>query len=821
MTDSSDSLDADDFEDEGSVSSRGEVDSLNELRSMNRLLRELTAPRLAYLSLQNNPVLEYCEARDILGLLRRNTVLHSVDLQNAVGRLNGVILLKEMAAASVKIRTGLEHITHLNLARNNLGMEGARKVRTVLEFNRTLTSLDVSSNAFGDEGIYIIAHGLKSNSSLRYLSVARNDFGSAGARYLAKMLMGDRAHRMDAMWRSRAEHVSPRVRSRENSDDEGADDGSGADDSSDGDDDEVVDPRGGPTESRPLAWSAGGASLGAQASGPIGASWPGAAVERRPRRRRRGRRGDGGSDSDDDDAFAVWRGRFRRGTARRDHRRTSGAPASAAAAHVSVGGRGAPSGRSGAGFHAMRPYVDSATSGMEAEDADDLHGRRGGARRMRGRNRSHLASSATDGALLLVAPEILAATAEAEAVMAASAAAAAAEVSITAVMTPPSFIDDVDVDGGAGTLGEGYLEDDEEGRFLDDDDEETKENALEQERLKGVLGQELRAQEERERRQRATSRRLLRVLDAASGSSESSEDVSDELQPLEQRPADADSSEEAETEESSDDEISEDREFAVEMGFPPNTTLRVLKIGMNRIGGKGAEYFSKALRFNHSLAAIYFNGCFVGVKGSVALARALAVNRGVRVVNLWGNRVTDEGVVAIAAVLEKYNRTLTSINLGNNLVGEPGCRALGRAVVANGGLRSVRLAWNAANGRGLEHLCSALARPACSLSTLDLGNNSLTAEDFAVLLGALRSGNSLRSLTLSWNPLLGACELGELVRLSRLARLDLSSVNLSAAAGESIGRAMCERPLPPLALILESNWWSGVQPLVAKLAKQI
>jgi hypothetical protein len=194
---------------------------------------------------------------------------------------------------------------------------------------------------------------------------------------------------------------------------------------------------------------------------------------------------------------------------------------------------------------------------------------------------------------------------------------------------------------------------------------------------------------------------------------------------------------------------------------------------------------------------------------SVVVARALAaIGAGTAEVDLWGAGLTDPQVATVLDAVRCSRSSIRTVDLGCNTIGEEalhalelllalgdvqelklggnsiGDLALARIVKAmprtRGGVELMSLEANCLTDAGVEHLCSFLTTDGCrSLTSLNLANNSLTAEAANALLAALSEGKSrMRELRMRRNSVgdLGVFALASLLRRDscHLETLDVS-----------------------------------------------
>lgn len=65
------------------------------------------------------------------------------------------------------------------MAKNKLGLEGAKHLAGAIKFMKELTKLDLSENEIGDSGIKEIINTCKDYASLEYLDVSGNNIGKS------------------------------------------------------------------------------------------------------------------------------------------------------------------------------------------------------------------------------------------------------------------------------------------------------------------------------------------------------------------------------------------------------------------------------------------------------------------------------------------------------------------------------------------------------------------------------------------------------------------------------------------------------------------
>jgi hypothetical protein len=107
---------------------------------------------------------------------------------------------------------------------------------------------------------------------------------------------------------------------------------------------------------------------------------------------------------------------------------------------------------------------------------------------------------------------------------------------------------------------------------------------------------------------------------------------------------------------------------------------------------------------------------------------------------LWGKELDDDDLRAIAVEL-RVNTTLTSLDLGNDLISDAGAASLAEALKVNTALKELNISANSILDVGGASLAKALTVNT-TLTKLDLGSNSIGDAGAASLADALRINNA-------------------------------------------------------------------------------
>ncbi|KAL7868770.1 hypothetical protein SRHO_G00101540 [Serrasalmus rhombeus] len=185
------------------------------------------------------------------------------------------------------------------------------------------------------------------------------------------------------------------------------------------------------------------------------------------------------------------------------------------------------------------------------------------------------------------------------------------------------------------------------------------------------------------------------------------------------------------------------------------SSLRVLNLSSNKLKDSGVKLLSAGLENKHcKLEILKLFNCSITEEGCAALVSALKSNPShLRELNLNSNKPGESGVKLLSDLLKDPHCKLETLKLFNCCIAEEGCAALVSALKANPShLRELNLNFNEPGKSGVKLLSDLLKDPHCKLEKLQLFNCSITEDDCAALVSALKSNSShLRELNLNYN----------------------------------------------------------------------
>ncbi|XP_049328795.1 NLR family CARD domain-containing protein 3-like [Astyanax mexicanus] len=183
--------------------------------------------------------------------------------------------------------------------------------------------------------------------------------------------------------------------------------------------------------------------------------------------------------------------------------------------------------------------------------------------------------------------------------------------------------------------------------------------------------------------------------------------------------------------------------------------LRELNLNYNDPGDSGVKLLSHLLKDPHfKLEKLQLEDCSITGEGCAALVSALKLNPShLRELNLNDNNPGDSGVKLLSDLLKDPHFKLEKLQLEDCSITGEDCAALVSALKLNPShLRELNLSSNNPGDSGVKLLSDLLKDPHFKLEKLQLEDCSITGEDCAALVSALKLNPShLRELNLNLN----------------------------------------------------------------------
>ena len=161
-------------------------------------------------------------------------------------------------------------------------------------------------------------------------------------------------------------------------------------------------------------------------------------------------------------------------------------------------------------------------------------------------------------------------------------------------------------------------------------------------------------------------------------------------------------------------------------------------------------------------------------EGIGCISDALTKTKYLKTLSLAGNELDDAAGVYFLENGIARNKSVTRLDLSQNLLGNDTAMAIGRFLSQSNVLSELSLRWNNIRGEGVCCLARGIRRSQL-LSTIDLGWNMMKSEGGFAIAEAIATNSSLRRVDLSQNGI--GAEAGvliaEAVRTSRMKALEM------------------------------------------------
>jgi len=149
--------------------------------------------------------------------------------------------------------------------------------------------------------------------------------------------------------------------------------------------------------------------------------------------------------------------------------------------------------------------------------------------------------------------------------------------------------------------------------------------------------------------------------------------------------------------------------------------VRVLKLDFNKIGSNGVKHIADALAFNTKLVNVSMAHCGICEKGGASLARVISKEGGVKILNVEGNELGNNGIAAFAIGLAT-NPRLTKLNIADNKFdgSEAHMTALCQGLKGCKTLSSINMDGNLIGDNGLRFMLTHMHKDCTHIYDLDV-----------------------------------------------------------------------------------------------------
>jgi WD40 repeat protein/Ran GTPase-activating protein (RanGAP) involved in mRNA processing and transport len=215
------------------------------------------------------------------------------------------------------------------------------------------------------------------------------------------------------------------------------------------------------------------------------------------------------------------------------------------------------------------------------------------------------------------------------------------------------------------------------------------------------------------------------------------------------------------------------------------------------IGDEGARALAEALKTNKTLKVLRLGSNRIGSAGAIALAKMLEANNSIELLDLHWNDIGDAGAKALAQVLRSHPK-LTTLEVEHNGIGKDGGAALIEAWRHSQRLMYFGLWKNPIGSDENASLLAAGLKNNRTLTTLMIGGCDFGKEGLITLFESLKTNNVLRILNIYAHPAMGANPevmeaLADMLAVNKaLVDLNIANSGINADGMKGLARGLKE-----------------------------
>jgi Ran GTPase-activating protein (RanGAP) involved in mRNA processing and transport len=163
-----------------------------------------------------------------------------------------------------------------------------------------------------------------------------------------------------------------------------------------------------------------------------------------------------------------------------------------------------------------------------------------------------------------------------------------------------------------------------------------------------------------------------------------------------------------------------------------NKSLKDLDLSKNYLSDDGLRCICEHLRENKSITAVKFNNNNLRSNSGFYLADLFVKNNTIETISLEKNDINDTGLSSFMSILAYNNKTLKSLNLSSNGLGENDYIPISELISNNTTLKYLNISNNLLDSKSANYIGLALKNS--KLSVLVLKNMNLDEESFPLLI---------------------------------------------------------------------------------------
>jgi Ran GTPase-activating protein (RanGAP) involved in mRNA processing and transport len=188
--------------------------------------------------------------------------------------------------------------------------------------------------------------------------------------------------------------------------------------------------------------------------------------------------------------------------------------------------------------------------------------------------------------------------------------------------------------------------------------------------------------------------------------------------------------------------------------FPKGTIMPDGRLDLckQNLGVAGCDLITTALATNRTIVSLLLGTNGIGDIGATAVAESIRQNDRLKIVYLGCNAITAAGIASLSAALAQ-SKTITGLWLKRNPIGAEGAKHIATMLATNQSIRTLDLVHTQIGFEGVKSIVEVLMASNKSIDRLYLGGNDLDVDGAKLLARLLRTTDRIKALLLNVNRL--------------------------------------------------------------------
>ena len=180
-----------------------------------------------------------------------------------------------------------------------------------------------------------------------------------------------------------------------------------------------------------------------------------------------------------------------------------------------------------------------------------------------------------------------------------------------------------------------------------------------------------------------------------------------------------------------------------------HATLQTLDISCNKISDDGVIFIRDCLKVNQTLCTLNLSSNQITDKGVETLVEAVTINKSLQSLDISYNIISDDCTLSFSNCL-KSNEKLKELNISGNRISDEGTKKLAEAIQVNTTLQTLNISENWISKEGIRRIVKACKKNR-TLHKLVCTHNNLSESGLAAINGYIRKKEPVQIFDASWN----------------------------------------------------------------------